>query len=295
MSSNSNGNNTVFILRGIPASGKTTWAKEYIANHPNAIRVNKDDLREMLHNSVWTKQNEAQVLSIRNAVIRDALQRRQNVIVDDTNLNDQHIRDISAIAKEFGAKVEIKTFEISIEEAIERDANRDKTVGEKVIERMARQKAKLTQPKFVLPNFDGNKDFCVICDIDGTLAMFDGNPYVRDFENDVCNPYVRSILAALWQNNYDIVLFSGRNARFEDVTRKWLATNNVPYKYLFMRKENDNRKDSIVKEEMLNAFRGGCGNKYNILCVFDDRKQVKHMWVQNGIFVFDVNQHDIEF
>jgi len=43
---------TVTILKGLPGSGKTTWAKEQIAKSPgNYKRINKDDLREMLDNS----------------------------------------------------------------------------------------------------------------------------------------------------------------------------------------------------------------------------------------------------
>ena len=36
----------VYITKGLPASGKTTWAKELVASAPNSYkRVNKDDLR----------------------------------------------------------------------------------------------------------------------------------------------------------------------------------------------------------------------------------------------------------
>ena len=39
----------VIICRGIPASGKSTWAKQFINEHPNYIRVNKDDIRAMMN------------------------------------------------------------------------------------------------------------------------------------------------------------------------------------------------------------------------------------------------------
>ena len=35
--------------------------------------------------------------------------------------------------------------------------------------------------------------------------------------------------------------------------------------------------------------------KYNVRFVIDDRKRVKRMWVDEGLFVFDVNQTDEEF
>ena len=39
----------IIILKGIPASGKSTFAKEYIQTNPNFRRVNRDELRTM-HN-----------------------------------------------------------------------------------------------------------------------------------------------------------------------------------------------------------------------------------------------------
>ena len=56
----------VLVLIGLPASGKSTWAHDFIERNPNWIRINKDDLRSMLHNGVWSKGNENKVLNIRD-------------------------------------------------------------------------------------------------------------------------------------------------------------------------------------------------------------------------------------
>ena len=37
----------IILCRGIQGSGKTTWAKQYCKEHPNTIRVNRDDIRQM--------------------------------------------------------------------------------------------------------------------------------------------------------------------------------------------------------------------------------------------------------
>lgn len=39
--------NKVIILYGPPASGKSTWAKEFIKEKTQWIRVNRDDIRLM--------------------------------------------------------------------------------------------------------------------------------------------------------------------------------------------------------------------------------------------------------
>jgi adenylate kinase family enzyme len=60
--------NTILILQGLPGSGKSTHAKILVAKG-GWTRVNKDDLRSMLHNAKWSKGNEKLVLSVRDSVI----------------------------------------------------------------------------------------------------------------------------------------------------------------------------------------------------------------------------------
>jgi DNA transposition AAA+ family ATPase len=40
----------LIVMKGLPASGKTTWSKAYVKSHPNTVRINRDDLRLMLYN-----------------------------------------------------------------------------------------------------------------------------------------------------------------------------------------------------------------------------------------------------
>ena len=52
---------TLIMLSAIPASGKTTWAKEYQENHPNTYIVSSDDIRMEVTNGDYqdhTKQKE---------------------------------------------------------------------------------------------------------------------------------------------------------------------------------------------------------------------------------------------
>ena len=46
----------LLILKGLPASGKSTYAKELVSK--GWKRVNKDDLRSMIDGGKWSKKNE---------------------------------------------------------------------------------------------------------------------------------------------------------------------------------------------------------------------------------------------
>ena len=64
----------LIMTRGLPASGKSTWAKEQvIASGGRTKRVNKDDLRAMIDNSVWSKQNEKNILAVRDFITKHYL------------------------------------------------------------------------------------------------------------------------------------------------------------------------------------------------------------------------------
>ena len=80
----------VIILKGLPASGKSTWALEQTAKHGNYKRINKDDLRAMIDGGKWSKAREQHVLDTRDWFINLCLSRKLNVIVDDTNFAPKH-------------------------------------------------------------------------------------------------------------------------------------------------------------------------------------------------------------
>lgn len=126
----------LILCKGLPASGKSTWSKEYVKNHSNVIRVNRDEIREML-GQPWSRDYENKVVVPgERRFVRAALEQGMDVIVDDTNLNP-NVRDMwKKIGEEMKAVVLIKEFIVDPEECIKRDASRDRTVGAAVIMRM---------------------------------------------------------------------------------------------------------------------------------------------------------------
>src|SRR5215470_18336584 len=95
----------ILILKGLPGSGKTTWAKDFIyaspfdergkvTKGPGWKRVNKDDLRNMIDAGQWSGPNEKEILRVRDMLILEFLDQGHSVIVDDTNLHPKHIAQI---------------------------------------------------------------------------------------------------------------------------------------------------------------------------------------------------------
>lgn len=89
----------LLMTYGLPASGKTTFAKGLVATQANWKRVNKDDLRAMLDAGKWSSQNEKFILQVRDYLIGKFLNEKYNVVVDDTNLDPKHKAQLQEIAK----------------------------------------------------------------------------------------------------------------------------------------------------------------------------------------------------
>lgn len=118
---------TLYICRGLPASGKTTYAKAWVAEDPGQrVRVSRDDLRCMAHGTPDVGVNENAVTSLQHGAIENALLDKWDVISDATNLQERHVRDLRSLADWACATVEVLDHFLAItpEECIRRDADR---------------------------------------------------------------------------------------------------------------------------------------------------------------------------
>lgn len=152
----------------------------------------------------------------------------------------------------------------------------------------------------------------IICDLDGTLFDInhrrhlvaklrpDGTKNKRDFKafedaigQDTVNEAVLALLISMcgWKGEnygpYEVVFVTGRHERTRKATTRALL--DLPSDFpswtdMHMRRDDDNRADFVVKQEILDTML----DKDRILFCLDDRNQVVDMWRRNGLTCFQV-------
>lgn len=302
------------ITVGISASGKSTFAKEWISNGDivqrmdatfarNRVEVNRDNIRRELVEqdgrgwswSKWNWKREKEVTVIANALIANAAMAKLDVIVSDTNLNVDKRGHMVELLESYGYVVEIKEFPITLEEAWKRDASRVDGVGYSVIARQYDQWLENSDRKKYVA--DITKPKCILVDIDGTLAHMNGKRGAFEWHNvgrDDVDEMVRMVVNMFSRAHSDnhVIVLSGRDGVCEPETNKWLIDNGVFFDSLIMRTPDDMRKDTIVKEEI---FWRDIADNYNVQFVIDDRPSVCRMWRELGVKTFQVGNPHIEF
>lgn len=285
---------TLTLTRGLPGSGKTTWARQQ-----RAVRVNRDDLRLMLHGGrMGAGWAEMQVTIAQRAQVDALLRAGVDVICDDTNLRAQTVRELAELGAAAGAQVKLEDFTgVPVDVCVERDATRPNPVGEEVIRTMyARYLAGKRRPVELPPGPAESavyvpppgKPSAILVDIDGTVAvMSDRSPYdMTRVHMDSPNEPVIATVRAMQAAGHTIIFCSGRTDDGRAATEAWLQTHvGVPHAGLFMRATGDQRKDSVVKREI---FEKQLRDHWRIQAVFDDRNQVVRMWRELGLPVFQV-------
>jgi predicted kinase len=301
----------LIATRGLPGCGKTTRARAWVAGDPTRrARYNRDDARIMLHGGrLATADQEKQVTVARDAAVTALLKRGVDVVVDDTTLAQRYARDLRKLAARAGADFVVWDMtDVQVEVCIERDRERTGTaafVGEQVIRDMHRRY--LAGKTYPLPLPEEAEDVtegpalyspqagaatAIMVDLDGTTAiMCARSPYDETrVGEDTPNRAVIEAVKAMYAAGHEVIFCSGRTEACREATEKWLAEHvGIPYVALYMRAVGDMRKDSIVKVELFDQH---IRKFWDVVAVFDDRKQVVDMWRSIGLTVFQVAPGD---
>lgn len=236
---------SIFIMKGLPGSGKSRKAAEMIRKEPGRfVRINRDDLRSMAvgpgNNPYGGNRNEREEL-IRNMkadLVRQAIREGYDVILDDTHLVPQTLKKLHTLAASIG---DVKVIEVGVNESvqtcIDRDAKREgfAKVGDKVIKDMARaagiDKGRKLQDKesYYPPRWasggagdngvtytdDPNLITTIDCDLDGTTSLLNGrDPYnATNCDQDPPNTPVIECIKAMYVYLCARALGEGKSAQ----------------------------------------------------------------------------------
>lgn len=290
----------LLILVGVSASGKSTYAKSL--TEQGWIEINRDMKRfDVFCGGVedwklykFTKEKENAVSLLCYEDFNKAVSVRHNVVVSDLNLKRKYHEYWSNLAEEAGYEFEVKYFPITLEEAWKRDERRPNSVGRNVINRQWKDWLEITNHPRYVP--DENLPPCIVVDVDGTLAeLCNRGPFEwSKVGQDKPRKHVIELINAYIDRypSVAIVVVSGRDGVCEPETRQWLLENDILFDNLFMRAAGDQRKDSIIKDEILT---NEVSKLYNVLFWVDDRPCVIRMLRDKGVNVFDVGRDYLEF
>lgn len=297
--------NQIILTRGLPASGKTTWAERWVREDPETrVRVNRDDIRDMLFvQPAYEYKQEELVSAVEREAVLAAISAKLDVVVDATHLRPKYIASWHRFAKGHGAELIIKEFPADLETVLKRNANRERVVDESVIRNMwdkytrkgeflplSASQAVSDPSEPYVPN--GLKPPAIIVDIDGTVARRWEGRDIYDASQADKDHAILPVIDLVWQafdKGYRIVFCSGRDESARRVTEEWISQNITSTFELHMRPEGDRRKDSIVKQELFDKY---IRHNYNVRWVLDDRNQVVDMWRSLGLTCLQVAPGD---
>jgi len=309
----------VIILRSIPAAGKSTWARAFVKQNRDFVVLSRDGIRAMIGDYSHSPQTENLVTKLYDKMVKELLAMKKSLILDNCHAQPKYVSETLKLIEStrLNVKVTLKEFEYDVETCVERDAKRERTVGREVIEKMDRAirqnpfkhvekmvnewkaKTRSNLESFrpwsdPFSNFTPGLPTAYIFDIDGTLAhMRSGGRSPFDWkrvgEDEVDQAIVHLVDLCSFNDSASIIVVSGRDSVCRKETEDWLQHYGITYHHLFMRPENDMKKDSLVKEEIYNNH---IKEKFNVAFVVDDRAQVVEQWRSMGLKVLQCEYGD---
>lgn len=298
----------IILTRGIPGSGKSTWAKAWVAESPETrIRLNWDDMRNMM-GPYWVPSREPINKAMMWCAINTAAycDKPYDIVIDNMNLNPKGWKEVEEWVETYNASHHAKSlnlcyvlyfrdFFIPVDECIRRDAMRSNPIGEKTIKEIWRKYKHFIQTTSVtnyvenlLPK-DPSKPDCVVIDMDSTMCFnTNGRPWygkgsTEAMIDDIPNEGVVNLIKA---QNYPVVVCTGRNQDQLGVTEQWLNKHGIYPEMMFFRANNDFRTGVEVKSELMDEIL----KIYNVVAVFEDCEPIVTKFREMGLTVLQPNK-----
>lgn len=156
----------LIILVGISGSGKSTFAINYIKEHTNTLRINRDDIRKTLVGNLegyyqrkGHQHIENIVTEIETSIFTKLSYNEKSIIIDNTNLTKKYIdRWLELLTynnyriKANNYQLQFKFFDCELETAQFRVMNRDETLETDYIKKQVLQYKEIK--KYITENYE---------------------------------------------------------------------------------------------------------------------------------------------
>ena len=123
---------SIVVLCGPSASGKSTFAKKHF--RPTQI-VSSDDARALVCDDERDQRFNTQAFNLVHYLVETRLTLNRLCVVDSTALTVQARRDLLTLARKCQVQTTLILFNVPLATCIERDAKRERSVGQAIVER----------------------------------------------------------------------------------------------------------------------------------------------------------------
>ncbi|WP_163543644.1 HAD family acid phosphatase [Occultella kanbiaonis] len=152
--------------------------------------------------------------------------------------------------------------------------------------------------------YAANRPPAIICDVDGTLCdvrsirhhverpegakRFRPNFALFHSSSEDCPafPNVLQLITELEREGYAIVVVTAREARWSELTERWLDRHGVRRAELITRRALDYRSDALIKAEICTEIQG----RYAPRLAIDDRDDILAVWAAASIPTVKVDE-----
>lgn len=288
------------VTKGLPGSGKSFFAVNFIKGKKDWVRINNDTISEMLFGDPFADGQSHVIKQVREDLVHKFMKKSKNIIIDNTNLHSDRIVEYKEMCERHNAALEkdqeaytfeIKDFtDVPLNTCLERNRHRERKVPEHVIKDMYKR---YIQKAWVPMTQDSSLPKAIIVDIDGTVANCEHrNPFdqTKAGDDDLIE-HIANMVKLYHQNGYKIIYLSGREEKSRAVTTAWFKKHDLPLgELLLLNKDGEKRSSAITKIEIFDKH---IKNNYYIELVLEDRWKNIEAWNKFGLMTLMVGgTHD---
>jgi predicted kinase len=260
----------VVIVRGLPSSGKTTYAMKLIESAPNRwTRVSRADLNKSLR---FSSTSEIKILNkLRNKLIEDLVSSGKDVIIDDVNLQQAQLNELKRLIVA-STKVPIIIHEVPFNTSISECISRSPEKKDNIMKLSENFNRELKEVSMLYEPSVNNK--AVIVDIDGTILEQIDNVFAFD-DDFVAKPKhtICNLVSSLYKTGHKILFLTARNEAGRDLAhshiKQCIPSIGDDYE-LYMRDDSDDRPSGDLKSDIY------CTNirpHYDVVLFIDDLEE----------------------